>query len=842
MKKTKKLLILAVAALTLGTAFSCNGTTPIEPDTPVEPDDPDDPDTPEDPDDPDTPEDPDTPDTPDDEEPDEFKKWTNEQKELMKKYCGGILPYPEQYVGNLFGGEYLDSNNDPCFVLYTGSFKFQMKEYYNDLEKYGWTTITSYKGDKVQKSLNSDGTYTEYVELTKNSDDGTVGCELMYYFLEEEKTTYLVCYNNFTASSRTETNWTAEDDKVINYVTTTTIPYIATGKDYGIYAENENEVDIFDYYTKDLSKDYVDILSSNGYVLNDELSETNDAYVLSKTLDNGAIIDIAIKYFKGNNFYVYYTPNAIEYTEWPENVFASVESASGVKIPEFTVAEGGTYKMYEKHGRYYLYTLNYDYGFDYEGYIENVRSALFNWEETLDITAYILTDDDYNNVGFYVSFEASEPTSTFVSSWPSDAINDLLNNSFKVNGVDVPSLDLAKFGLEKDSKYTVTTQEEYDEVYAYYLAQLTEEYKNADDYSEEAVAELAKYYTDNSLTVGMTIGIYDKGLKSDDYIVRYQVNEAYIEALYRAGWYKDPNTYNGETYEDPTGQVAINVQDYSYGSIDEGYTRIRITKGSGEAHTPVFEFEKETYDVYIGGYTVNVNLQTSMIPYDIKYTSSDPNVVVDENGEVKALEGAVADSEVTIEASYTDKDGVVHSTSCIVVVKQAKTFRDSIQDVKDLLKAKGYTNYQTKDFSWPDDEEPYATGLLVNFGSSLTFDEVKEMAEHELVPNYFDSDWWEPVYEDEDDEDDLDDEDDDLDDESLIKDDKLSFETNYRVFGLEEDGNDGASSDVDINNYTFSESAEKMYCYSTQCGNFLALTYYVDVTESGDVILYIETL
>ena len=747
--------------------------------------------------------------------------WTEQQEALLKKYCGSVLPYPHKYVtGEITLTEQYDSSmGRKCLAILNQATSFTLKEYYNQLEEFGWTTVSTYNGDKVQTRSN-----TEYVELTKASPFGRNGYEMLYYFASDDSGSYncILCYNSFSSYRRGDTYWGESDLSVIDYVTTTTLPYIPLGEDYAITAVSENQLYMYDFLAKDLSKEYADILIADGYELDERTSREYNAYYLSKIFDNGIKIEVLMQYFNGNNFYVYFTPKITEFSSWPSELINPIEESSGVSIPEYSVKEGGKYKTYNKHGVYYIYTDDYDDEFDYYGYIDKTRSELFCWDETLSFSAYILRDDDYNNVGFVVYFSETTPSRTFSSSWPGNGIKKGVEASLNVTDVNIPDIDLSSYSLLKDIKYEIKTQKDYDAVYAYYLQALTAAYGGT--YSEEQIASLAKDYADSQVSIGVNIFVYDSKCDTQvDYVTRYKINEAYKEKLYNEGWYKVPESW-GNIYEDPTGQIRITITNTP--SSDIALTKISIAKGSGEAHEPTFKFAKENYEMGIGG-KLTLKLETNMIPYDVSYSSSDERgyINVDSSGVVTTTSDAKVGDQATISASYTDKDGVKHSTSCTITIVEKWTYKTSLDKVEALLASKGYSSFTREDLLSVG-KKVIGEKLTLNLGSSLTLDEAKNMVKEDLIPEEFISSLWEKVNNDDDEEDD--------EEEGL-----LMPNINNRLTRMMKEAPFKGTPGVFYANKTSSD-LEKLYCFYRTDYSYLTLTYYVYTDESGNVILYVE--
>lgn len=752
------------------------------------------------------------------EDDDTESKWSEEERNLMKKYCGEVLPYPSNITGTITLEEKYDNNSEQyCLVFQNEASSFTLKDYYKQLEDNRWTTITSFNRNKVQTNNN-----TEYVELTKYADDDSVGYEIMYYFSTSGDTSYnyLLCYNYFTCKERKETNWSESDLKAIEYVMTSTIPYIALGDKYGISSLNDNTLYIYDYYIQDLSHEYIQILAENGYILDLSKSHSLDKYYLTKTNADGSIIDVLIQYYNGNNFYFYYTPKTYEYSSWPSDVVSEATEGTDVEIPSFDIKEGGKYNYYTKHDVHYIYTYDLDTNFDYYSYAKSIRSELFSWDEKLSVHAYILQDDNGDETAFLLYFEKSTPTSTFTSSWPSKGIEEGILTSLNVRGVTVPNIDLGSLNLKKDSKYNVYTQSDYDEVYEYYLKLAAQNY--GDDCTEEELKTIAKSYADSQISVGVELSFYDTKLENQtDYITRYKVNETYKQALFEAGWYKVPDSW-GNVYEDPTGKIKITVSNTPYS--DDGYTKVTISAGSGETHEPVFKFSKESYEIGIGS-KLNLNLETNMIPYTISYSSSDTTgkITVDENGVVRSSEDSKNGDQATIKAYYVDSDNVEHSVSCTVTVVKTMNYSTTMDEVIKLLSNNGYDAYTRADL-YSVGKKLIGESCTVNLGSTITKDEAKTLVYDNLVPADFKKSQWESDNDDESDED-------SIDDNSFNNKGSLLYKHNLN----------NAINDNYLKSAFVVKDKEKLYCSYVSDSTRLTLRYYLYTNENNEIILYIES-
>ena len=748
---------------------------------------------------------------------DSFSKWSKEEKELMLEYCGEILPYPEKVSGTITLEEKYDNNSQQyCLLMSNESTTFTLKDYYLQLEENKWSTISSFNENKIQKNNG-----TEYVELTKYALDDSKGYEIMYYFssTDESSYNYLLCYNYFSCKERKENSWSESDSKVIDFVITSTIPYISLGEKYGITNLNDNTLYIYDYYVKDLSKDYSEILIKNGFTLDRRTSTLQDKYILSKVMEDGSIIDVLLQYYNGNNFYFYYTPKTYQYSSWPSDLISEIKEETGVEVPSFSVKDGGKYNYYNKHDVHYIYTYDLDDNFDYLEYATNVRSELFSWEEKLSIHAYILQDDNGDSTAFLLYFEKSTPSSTFSSSWPTEGINKGLKESLNIDDVEIPSIDLESLNLKNDMKYNVFTQKDYDELYEYYYNLVKQNY--GDTCTEEEIEMIAKSYTDSQMSIGVELSFYDSKLDEQiDYVTRYKVNEEYKKTLFNAGWYQVSDSW-GNIYEDPTGQIKITVLNTPYSN--DGYTSITISKGSGEAHEPIFKFSKDNYEIGVGS-KLNLNLETNMIPYSISYSSSDEtgNITVDNNGVVKTSDDVKNGDQATIKAYYVDDDNVEHSTTCTVTVVKTINYSTVLDDVIKLLKNKGYETYTRADL-YSVGKKLIGESCTLSLGSSITKEDAKTLVYDDLVPSDFSKSKWES------DNDEYDE--DSVDDVSINYKGSLLYKPNFNF----------NTTDISFKSAYVIKDKEKLYCSYVSDYTRVTLRYYLYTNENNEIILYIES-
>ena len=666
-----------------------------------------------------------------------FDLWTKEQQDLMKIYCGEILPYPVDLISGTVTVEEVNdfSNNLTYLEIKNESNTFSLLDYYQYLEDFGWNAIYDYSGEVIQTQSD-----IQFAEVTKASADKTIGYDMFYFFSPKQEVdggetipSYNVirCYNDMSASTNSATEWNATEQKTIKKITMETLPFIALGSDYKVNELTYNAMEIFDYYVYDLTKEYSELLTNAGYVLDEKLSENNNAYVLTKTLSNGSYIDIMLYYSNGNNFKIYYTPKVTNYKSWPTDIIDEIKEKSGVEVPKFDVAEGGTYSFFQKNDTYYISTLNRSSSFDYEEYTLNQLQVLkMTWDETVSFATYDLTDSDGNVVGYQVVISVTEPTSTFVASWPGDKIQETLSSLLGINDVTIPTLDSSSIpDTGKKIKYEIKGKEAYDAKYQEIyedIKSFPSAYNLPDNATEAQIAALARSYA-----------LKEEGIDVSVYDVNYQAYQAFYSSIYNAGWYKESEN----TFEDPTGKIAVTVTGESVdiqGGVGE--MKVSIRPGSNKKHKPEFYFVNTECDLAIGQ-SKKLEVISNMLPYKITYSSSDTTgkITVDPDDGIVTVakdveEGTTAVIKATMNVPGEESPRVIE---CTVTAKNILVYRpdSAIDSIASLIQSKGYTPTVTH-----SSELDY---LDVNFGTSLDVDAVKSLVTSDFIAEGFtmDSDW-----------------------------------------------------------------------------------------------------
>lgn len=667
-----------------------------------------------------------------------FEKWSEADIALMNKYCGGALPYPtDMFVGEVSVNEIYDEQYDYSYLQISDeATSFSLAKYYETLEDFGWSTIKTYNGNVIQ----TDTSGIEFVESTKPSTDKSVGYDILYFFSPMQEgvssANVIKVFNDLSAKETTDTAWSSSDLSTMNSTLTTTLPFIKLGEKHTISSTGTNSLEIFDYYVKDLTNEYSKLLQDDGFELNKVASRINDICFLTKTLDDGTFIQAYLYYNNGNVFIFSYTPKVKESSTWPSEIINEIKEKTEKSIPQFDIAEGGKYSYYKKGDTYCIYSDNRLDTFDYEKYAYNdLQNNLgLTWDEQLSFATYDRADSDGNVIGFQLFINVTKPTSTFVDSYPTEQISNAITSVLSLDKDILPSFDTSSIPATGEKiKYEVRGEEYYQERYAYYYQDITNlpgYYGFEDTPSADVIDALAK-----------KLAYQDKGIKVGIYDVNSATWKSYTKTLYEEGWYYYIDRDDHDTYEDPTGKIAVTFSGNSDPSYDGvGATYFTIHNGTGEAHTPSLKYAEEEYSLAIGQKNKELDLRISMLPYKVTYSSSDMSgmISVNENGEVTVSENATAGMSATITAKVTTKEGKEYSASCKVTVKDGIYYDiDSlVSKVSSLLTSKGYEPKSLKS-KWMD----YVTADL----GDLSVTNAKKLIEESLIPNGFTkySDDWE---------------------------------------------------------------------------------------------------
>ena len=719
------------------------------------------------------------------------KGWSDEQKALMEEYCGEVLPYPEAY----FKGDVVcevvgeDDESSSYLQIRDGSFSFTLGSYYEDLAKADWDVITDYTGSALQSFSSG----TTYVEATKISADKSVAYDLFYYHVVSYAKpggeyvpggNVIRIFRNLSATLDPNSSWDEDSKAIMESVLTFELPFMKLGEERLVQKSDINSLQIYDSYGKDLTTDYIELLKANGFATDEGMSQYYNCYALSKTLEDGAIVDVLLSYYAGNIISVSYTPNVKTYSSWDNEFIAEVEQKAGLTVPKFDIPSDAEYKTFKKGGDYYIYTTSLldEKEFDYDDYILiTLKDPKLSWDEKASFSImYVLGDDGETVVGIMLVISLSEPTSTFVSSWPSEAVSDTVENVLSIKNITLPSLEDSSIpDTGKQLKYEVRGEEYYEQAYAYYCKDIA---ANPDSYfsgtpTEQEILGKADYLAREEM--GITVSWIDDNFAGA---------KAYEDLLYKMGWYSYMNSDYHMVYEDPKGKIAVTIIEDTYEIGGIGTTDIVISSGSGNKHTAEFCFLEDNVNIAQGGNKA-LDLVKSMLPYDVTFTCSDTTgkITVDQDGFVTVAEDAEIGLKATITASIEIPNVGKKEVSCTVTVKKDLNYtpEKAIETVASLLKAKGYEATPAN-----EDDLYYFT---VSLGSATSESDAEKLVEEELIPEGF-----------------------------------YQFDTNYPLW--EDDWNENGVI-----------CSRAVYCVDNDDSTFTMLKYHV-YTKDGNVILYVTAI
>ena len=670
----------------------------------------------------------------------EAATWDEATKALLKAYCGEVLPFPSSFIGKELNIKECTSTsgvnflqivcNDPSFIL---------EDYHDDLEKVGWGSIKGYEGNAIR----SDEYGTKFCELTKISEDKKTGYNVSYFFnvgtIDATGTVSgsyncIWCYDNATTTLTEDTKWNENDDALLQYVLMSELPFLKMGSDYVTYQRSTDEVIAYDYCAIDCRESAASTLKENGFVLDEEASEEEDAYVLAKTLEDGSIVTAELLYSSGNLFEFTYSPKTKSGRRWPSSLLEPIEEATGVEIPQF---ESDKYWYYSKRGLTYIYGYtDGDVSTDYKAKLEELGlttdylGSYTNWEENLYLYCTSLIDSNYAIVGFEIIVAVVQSDSNFSTDWPSEVIASFCEEeNIKVS---CPSPEVLPNG-GKDIKYSVETD------YAYWVAYWYEYLKENADWMGYDPTD-----TEKLMKVALNTAKEQIGVFMDIYDPDYSFTNAYIKQLFNLGWHKESlgkyyfseEGFENLLYEDPTGEIAI----YIY-RTSEKVSRVSVMAGCGKSHTPSFSFKESSITLGLGD-SATLDLQVDMLPYDITFTSDDTSgkVHVDENGNVSIDSDAHVGDEVTITATMNvpgeENPRVI---TCKVIVAERTPYNvDTAYDAAAAL-FNDYFKYDSKiKRNYYDDAETIGY-FEISFGETDS-SSVRSTIEKSLVPEAFESD------------------------------------------------------------------------------------------------------
>ena len=282
------------------------------------------------------------------------ERWGSELRALMKKYCGGVLPYPEGMTGEEIHFEEVleDDGEEMLLKIYDESSKFSLGKYYKTLEEHGWTEAVGYN-EEIKRTFNG----YSYYELNKMLGDKGYNISYTYEAGEEEGTggNVIYCRNDFSDKVTSKTDWTSREKENIELGLNISLPFMAFGDGYKVEHPSEDVVTIRDRSVTDLCEKYGKLLEKDDFVLSPVLSPLYDMYIYTKYLDDKTIY-VGLSYQNGNYFKFDFSAIPEKTSDWPSDALSGIESKSGITIPQFEISEDlHYYYNYTKNEKVYVY-------------------------------------------------------------------------------------------------------------------------------------------------------------------------------------------------------------------------------------------------------------------------------------------------------------------------------------------------------------------------------------------------------------------------------------------------------------------------------------------------------
>lgn len=615
--------------------------------------------------------------------------WTDEQQELLKTYCGEVLPYPaDGYLNGDVSVEevsYLDRDTwEDVFYLKisdSSSTSFSLKNYFYDLVDAGWSVKTGYNGNKIN-STKKDGDVVEYCELTKLSADGSTGYRIFYYFVpaveaDEENGTEAVpahhvieCTNTMVTKKTNYTSWDWNEYSMTDTLTFT-LPFMKLGNGFSVNQLDDNTLTISDNYIEDLTQDYKKILEENDFMLSVTDSKKTDSYVLVKKVDDYTTVAAALKYYNGNQFIFSYNAKYQESTGWPSAAVKEFEDETETSVPSFT-SDDGKYYFHRKGDTLDIYGYveeNYEAEssytdsllkdhFTYNDYdFSTGLTSYLSWPETLEIGTYTATNIANEKAVFGLKISLHETDYDLTSSWPSTVLSTLATK----HGVEVSVPKVDNLDTTLPIKYQITDGEEGDE-----------------------------------FEVRMVI--YDPEVDDGD-----NGYDSYFKKLKGLGWHKETDVWGNDVFEDPTGALKVSL------SWADSIFEVRIGTGSGDAHEPSVSFDEKAVNVEVGKtYTPSVSsdMLVSTLTYEI---SGNDKVTLSEDEEGNKVVVVASDAEVgstaTVKVSGKDVNGNTVSDTLTITVAAKDVLGSAVDAVLALYNADHSDDSPVSRF---DEEKPFA--------------------------------------------------------------------------------------------------------------------------------------
>lgn len=684
---------------------------------------------------------------------DSREKWDEEEKALLLKYCGEVLPYPSGFLSYVSLNETVDDEGTPYLEIVNFAEVFTIGDYYKDLEKEGWSAVCDYNGNVAQTASSG----TVYYELTHISEDGKTGYDLTYYFYSTPYTNdpcnVIQCYNDMDVDADSSTDWKKSTKEGFEKTLTIVPAKLKLGASNEAYASTEDNFAAYDTCAKNFTKDNVKILQDDGWTLNDEMSKERASWVLMKKATDGAPVYASVYYFFGNRISFTYSYEIHESATWPSEFVSSFEKTTGFTIPKFSADDIKKYYYCTKKGVNYVYAdTDDDLTSDYEALMAETTAVFDNyyrwytdWSETWYLKAEMTTDYANYERAFRISFATIEaPYDDVVTGWPSEKINAFLSNN-GLNGVNVPSFDFSSYSAYQTCRVDVAN---YDDIYGEIYENIMDDpdfYDIQDVTDESEIAAKAEEIAKDETRASIKIFDGEKALDS----AGNEIHKAYgyfASAFKKMGWAKAKSYVYDLAYEDSTGTVLIGLSHY----LDT--TTVTITHGSGSKHVADFRFENDNVNIQIGG-SYALNIVCDLLVGEVTYSSDNEEFIVDGNGVVTASENARPGDSATITAEMLAEGETTSRTATAKVsIPLAYDSESAINKVASMYNDYFKLTSSDAGYAVPNANDDDSYTLTVKPTSLTTIEAAEYFVMNHLVPedygNSCDDKWSKETFKD----------------------------------------------------------------------------------------------
>lgn len=656
--------------------------------------------------------------------------WSKAQQQLLIKYCGEVLPYPEGFAGQVIIEEIENSNGRRHLQIINYATELTIGDYYKQLNKIGWTSVTDYKGNVCK----TDTTGLNYYELNNISSDNTIGYNLRYYFYEEEYNLYkynvIYCFNDLETKISSKNEYSASEKSGLNNVLTLIPAKLKTGEDGQIFASSEDDIFIYDSLAIDLVSQNVKILQDDNWTIDEQLTSKNNCYVLTKNANDGTRVTATIYYLQGNYAKFTYNKQLFESSTWPSDFVNEFETKTGITIPEFdqtSAMDINKYFYYKKNGVSYIYSqTEEDIETEYKDLLAETNAiydASKQWYTDWNEKGYIYGktgidyNDDYKSM-FRIAFSLlNQPYDNIVSSYPSDQLNTFLTKN-NITNINIPTFDFTNY-TDKSLRIDISN---YEDQYPICYQEVKEDpdYYNIEDGDEQQIVEVATQLAKENTK--FTIKVYDSSKASYNYL---------LTKLKSIRWAKVSDSSYDASYEDQNGNIKISV------GKDADITKLVFTYGSGSKHQPGIEFETKNATINVGE-TYQCDLIINCIEGEVSYSSSNSKFSVDSNGLVSVSDDVESGEYTIITASIT-YNGKTYTDTCTLSLPETYTLENTINKVANQFNTfEGYTNKDSKYVtpSLIDENDPSKGYTFTCYPANISsIEDGQNYVEENLIPD-----------------------------------------------------------------------------------------------------------